>query len=55
VLTARFSPFGFMTLSVFLFFRSDARLPLESKTAGIAAVAAMLLIELILVFYREPL
>ena len=34
---------------------ADARLPLESKTAGIASIVAMLLIGLILVFYREPL
>ena len=34
---------------------ADAHLELESKTAGIAATVAMLLIGLILVFYREPL
>jgi len=33
----------------------DAGLKVESKTAGIIAVTAMLLIGLILVFYREPL
>jgi putative copper resistance protein D len=34
---------------------AEAQLPLESRTAGIAGVGAMLLIGLILVFYQEPL
>jgi putative copper resistance protein D len=34
---------------------ANARLQLESKAAGVTAVVAMLLIGLILVFYREPL
>ena len=34
---------------------ADARLQFESKAAGVIAVVAMLLIGLILVFYREPL